>query len=162
VSKLIPQRLVDALRNNFDVTTDVAGIDVTLYIPTNLDDLEDEDIYVNPTDFSFDNFSVTAFIEWSPGTQRLRKLSLFTEKDVPIICWLPNRVQNDDGSYTILDTCIKSYLRVPIEFIPQDNYTDVDEFEIVDSLARNFHDATILRPWKLSPRRYRSDDSYNT
>ena len=162
MSKIIPQQLVDALRNNFDVTMDVTGIDVTLYIPTNLNALEDNDIYTTPTDHSYDEFSVQAFIEWSPGTQRLRKLSLHTEKDIPIICWLPNRIENDDGSYTILNTSIQSYIRVPIQFIPQNNLTDNDEFEIIDSLARNFHDSIILRPWKLAPRRYREDASYNT
>ena len=162
MSKIIPQRLIDALRNNHDVLMDVTGVEIQLFVPTNLDALEDADIYTDPTDFDFDEFTVTAFIEWSPGTQRLRKLSLYTEKEVPVICWLPNRIQNEDGTWTILPTSIKSYIRVPTEFIPQDNLVDTDEFEIVDSLARNFHDAIVNRPWKIAPRRYRADASYNT
>ena len=159
MSKIIPQELVTALRNNHDVTMDVMGVDVQLFIPTNLNSLEDLDIYNEPTDTDFDEYAVQAFIEWSPGTQRLRKLSLFTEKDIPIICWLPNRIKVDDV-WTHLPTTIKSYIRVPTQFIP--DTIDVDEFEVIDSLARNFHDSIVNRPWKLAPRRYREDASYNT
>lgn len=161
MSKIIPQELVTALRNNHDVSMDVMGIDVQLYVPTNLDALDDLDIYNKPTDTDFDLYPVVpAFIEWSPGTQRLRKLSIYTEKDIPIICWLPNRIQNPDESWTVLPTSIKSYIRVPVQFIP--DTVDVDEFEIIDSLARNFHDSIVNRPWKIAPRRYREDASYNT
>jgi len=161
MSKILPIETIRALRNNHDVSMDVMGVEATLYVPTNLTVLEDDDIYVNPTDFDFDTFSVMVFIEWGPGTQRLRKLSLYTEKDIPIVAWLPNRIQNDDESYTVLETCINSYLKIPVEYIP-DEYSDTDEFTIINSLARNFHDAIVNRPWQIAPRRYRADESYNT
>ena len=66
MSKLIPQRTMDALRNMVDVSLSVIGIDCTLYIPTvtSYNAAEKLDIYAVPSDYEYEEYTTQVYIEW--------------------------------------------------------------------------------------------------
>jgi len=159
MSDMIPQATLNVLRHAVNVSIQLYGIDCTLYVPTNLDDIDLNTIYNVNKGVEYNSFETRVFIEWSPDTKRLRKLGLYMEDSIPIICWLKNdqgqTCNNDQETpFTMPDTLIHSYIQVPIQYIPNCTW-DTDEFEIVDIIIKNMHDAEILNCFKLAPRRRR-------
>jgi len=158
MSKLIPRRTIDAIRQVVNVALDVAGIPCTLYIPTvtSYDTAEKMDVYSTPQDYSYYSYSTTVFLDWKPTTHRLKKLGLFTEDSLPILAWFPYQATALDGSLSgqtvEIDPNLHSYFRVNPEMVPND-YQDVEEFEIVNVSTSGIHDATLTRVYAVVPRR---------
>ena len=144
MGKLIPQATVDALRSFNDISVDTFGIDCQLFVKNNSTRLESEDVYAKVTDTNYDVSKTQAFIAWNPDHKMLRKLGLFTEGELPIICWFKNDPK----------VVLGSYIKVDMQYVPR-NY-DRDEFEIVDILVRGMYDAIVLNAYKLAPRRVKT------
>ena len=142
MSDMIPQPTIDALRQYADLSVQIYGIDVTLFIPQNKDDVDENNIYTKPSDYIYASFPARIFIEWKPNMNRLRKMGIFSEADLPIIGWMK----------FLPDVVLGSYIQVPVQYtIP--NYYETNEFEIVDNLIKGTHDAVIVSCFKLAPRR---------
>lgn len=158
MSKLIPQRTIDAIRQVVNVALDVAGIPCILYIPTvtSYNTAERMDVYNTPQDYIYYSYSTTVFLEWKPTTHRLKKLGFFTEGSLPILAWFPYQATaltgSDAGSVVNIDPNLHSYFRITPEMVP-DNYVDVEEFEIVNVSTTGIHDATLTRVYAVAPRR---------
>ena len=143
MSNILPARTIAALRNQQNVTLDIYGIDVTLFMSNNNTAVEDYDAYGNASDLTFTELSTKVFIEWKPSIYKLRKLGLFTGDDLPIICHIPN----DIGTIPI-----GSYITVPITYLPSD-VIDTDKFEIVNAAIPNLHDSEIYQSYRIIPKR---------
>lgn len=158
MSKLIPRRTIDAIRQVVNVALDVAGISCTLYIPTvtSYNTAEQLDVYNVPQDYTHYQYSTTVFLDWKPSTHRLKKLSLFTEGSLPILAWFPYQATALNGSLvgqTVeIDPNLHSYFRINPEMVP-DDYQSVEEFEIVNVSTSGIHDATLTRVYAVAPRR---------
>ncbi len=150
---MIPRRSIDAFRHQVDVAIDMYGIECDLYIPTNMDTVEVLDVYQKPADFVFSHYTCKANIEWSPNTFRLKHYGLFVEGELPIVVWFANKATNDEGVLVPVDIVRQSYIKVRPEYIP-DNFEGLEEFELVDVLIKNMHDAALVKSWKAVPRRY--------
>jgi len=158
MSKLIPRATIDALRQNVNISLDVAGIDCTVYIPTNLSFgvAEKLDVWDTPDDLTYLSYSGMVFIDWSPKVRRLKQLGLFVEGSTPILAKFPHKLTPLTGSGAGIeievDIIKKSYFRISPEFVPSD-YAGTEDFEIVDIALPNFHDAIILKEYLIAPRR---------
>lgn len=146
MSRMIPQGTVDAFRRAVDVTVGQYGIACTLYVPTNLNTLEPQDIYTKPVDYTYTSYTTNVFIDWKPSKHQLRKFGVFVEDDIPIIAWFPNKINNVD-----VDITINSYFKVSLQYVPAN--VGVTEFEIVDVIVPGMHDAVITKYFKIAPRR---------
>jgi hypothetical protein len=152
VSRLIPQRVIDGLRQIIDVSTDLAGIDCTLYIPTNYNEVQKEDAYAHTALYEYAKYTCRVIVTWKPSTYRLKKLGVFVEDELPILVTLPQKATNKAGALVNVDIIQHSYIAVSLEHVP-DNKTMGNEFELVDQAIRGMHDAEITRIWKAVPRR---------
>lgn len=152
MSKMIPRATIDVLRNFVDVSLDNFGFDCDLYIPTNMEALEELDIYVEPPDIEWTHYTAQIFIEWKPSMYRLKKLGIFVEGELPIIVYLPNQCTNDSGVEVDVDIQRSSYVKVSLEYIPSD-FNKYTEFELVDLIVKHAHDAVIVKAYKAVPRR---------
>lgn len=143
MSGIIPDATIDSLRRCNDLAVDIYGIPCTVYIPNNLDDLESSDAYTDPDDIVFDTYGEQkVWIEWfAKDIVKLRKLGLFTENEAPITCYLKNSPE----------VTIKSYITVPVRYIP-DTY-DTDDFEVVDVIQVGTYNCETIRRYKLAPLR---------
>jgi len=142
MSKMIPQATVDVLRNNNDISVDIYGIACTLYIPTNMNSVEQLDAYENPNSYSYTEYTnQLVVLVWSPNSKQLRKLGIFTEDDIPLLCWFKNDPE----------VIVRSYIKVPLQYIPDS--MDTDEFVIEDVIIRGMHDKVALKCYKAVPRR---------
>ena len=158
MSKLIPQRTIDAIRQIVNVALDVAGIDCTLHIPTttSYNAAEQLDVYNTPQDYTHLSYSTTVFIDWKPSTYRLKKLGLFTDGNLPILAWFPYKATALDGSSAgtemAIDPNICSWFRISPEYVP-DDHIGTEDFEIVNVGVTGLHDATLTRVYSVAPRR---------
>ena len=144
MSKMIPQETINVLRNNNDISVDIFGIGCTLNIPTNKTAVEGKDAFVTEDDYAFKTYEDhMVIIEWSPDSKRLRKLGVFTEDDIPLICWFKNDPEVIVGAYFTIET----------QYIPDS--MDTDTFEVVDVMIRGMHDKVALRGYVAAPRRVR-------
>ena len=144
MSKMIPQETIDVLRNNNDISVDIYGIECTLNIPANKTAVEGKDAFTTEDDYAYTTYTEhMVVIEWSPNTKRLRKLGIFTEEDIPLICWF----QNDP------EVIVGSYFTIATQYIP--DQMDTDTFEIVDVMIRGMHDKVALRGYVAAPWRAR-------
>lgn len=155
---MIPRASIDVLRDFVDVSLSAYGIDCTLYIPTDTSygEAEKLDVFATPGDYDFLSYSTKVFIEWTPNIWRLKKLGLFTEGQVPILAYFPNKVTalegSEVGTEVEVDIVKCSYIRILPEYIPDDQ-KGVEEFEIVNVGSPNMHDAIITKMYSLVPRR---------
>jgi hypothetical protein len=155
---MIPQEVVDVLRNQVDVSLDNYGISCTLYLPTNTsyDTAEKLDVFAEPEDLSFTSYSAKVFIEWQPTAYRLKKLGLFVEGNLPILAWFGNKATALDGSEAgqevDVDIVRLSYFTINPEFIPN-NYIGVEQFEILNPIIKGMHDMVIMQGYSIAPRR---------
>jgi len=159
MSKLIPRRTIDVVRNYVDVALDIIGIACTLFIPTNTTYSEAEklDIYSVPEDLVYTSYTANVFIEWKPSMNKLKKLGLFTDDgQLPILVRFGNVATalegSNAGSEVAIDVVLRSYFRISPEFIPA-NYVGTEEFEVVDVAIANMHDAVLTRIYAAAPRR---------
>jgi len=154
MSKLVPQRTIDALHQVVNVALDVAGISCVLYIPTvtSYNVAEKLDVYNTPNDYTYLSYSTTVFLDWKPTAYRLKKLGLFTEDSLPILAWFPYKATALEGSYTgqvvEIDPNLRSYFRISLQFVPVD-YQGIEEFEIVNVAVSGLHDATLTRVYSI-------------
>lgn len=149
---MIPRETIDVMRNFVDVSLDNYGFDVDLYVPTNKDDLEDLDVYAEPTDFEYEHYTAKLFVEWHPSVYRLKKLGIFVEGELPIIVYLPNQCTNDSDVEVDVDILKGSYIKISLEYIPSD-FDKFTEFELVELVVRHMHDAILVQSYKAVPRR---------
>jgi hypothetical protein len=86
----------------------------------------------------------------------MRKLGIFTEDEIPMLIWMPNKAKALEGTQigvvVDIDIVQRSYIRINPEFIP-DNTTDVTEYELVDLRVRGTHDSVLGKAYKGVPRR---------
>ena len=131
-----------------------------IYIPQNIDTTEDSnlepienlDVYVKPSDFQYLHYTAKVWIEWNPNIYRLKKFGIYSEDETPILARFGRKAVNDDGREVDVDICRNSYIKVALQYIPG-NYVDVDSFEIVNLGMGNMHDASIIQVYRLAPRR---------
>lgn len=143
MSGILPNATIDNLRNFNNLAIDMYGIDCTLYIPNNLTTLEPNDVYTSPDDIAYTEYlNKKVWIEFYPkDVYRLRKSGVFTENEIPITAYFKNTPE----------VTIKSYIKVPIRYIPN-TYT-TDEFEVVDVIMIGTYHSEVIRRFKLAPRR---------
>lgn len=151
MSRMIPEDTVRALACAHDHIVDLYGIECTLYIPTNSDAVDQLNVYNEPSDYSFKEYTdQRVYIIWSPDTRGLRKLGIFTEADIPLLAFFKNDPR----------VVVGSYFRVSITYLPDtgenEDQVDTDEFEVVDMLLRHMHDNEITRAYKCAPRRVKT------
>lgn len=155
MSKMIPQRTIDTLRKQVDVSLGNYGITCDLYIPNNLSTTEKLDVYQAPSDYTYTHYTSMVFINWNPNIYRLKAKGLFVEGELPIIVYFPYQATNDSNVLVDIDILRHSYFSIEPQFI-QDNFEGQEEFELVDIILSKFHDAAIVKSWKAVPRRYES------
>ena len=156
MSCLLPQELVEQIRHQVDVSIRAYGMDCTIFIPTNLNAIDENTIYTTYQQHVYVSYATQVFIEWSPNQQRLRELGLHMEKEVPIIAWFANKFLTEGSEEEIdVDIIVGSYFRQGIQFIPDKD--DVEEFDIVDVIVRGMAlDKVALKAYKIAPRRVRT------
>lgn len=158
MSKMIPQRTVDALRWQVDVSLSNFGIPCSLFIPTtaSYSDSEDKDVFATPQDLEFVEHQTNVFIEWGASIYKLKKLGIYAEDMVPLIAYFGNEATLASGSgagdVVDVDICKQSYFTIEPRFIPND-YEGVESFEIVNEAVTGIHDAAITRVFSIVPRR---------
>jgi len=153
MSKMIPQRVITALREQVNISLDNYGITCDLYIPSNLDTTEVYDIYQKPADYEFTHYTTTVFINWNPNIFRLKARGIYVDGELPIIVYFPYEATNDSDEIVDVDILRHSYFSIEPQFIPE-NFEGLEEFELVDILVDKFHDAVVVKKWKAVPRRY--------
>lgn len=155
-SRQIPQETVDALRQHLDIVLKAVGIPCTLYIPTDTSyaTAEKKDIFSSPEDYSYTTYTTNCWIEWNPSTYRLKKLGLFTEESLPILVWFGHTAVNQSQQAVNVDIIQHSYFVLDAQYVPA-NYTENEEFEIVNVGVRGMHDAMVLKSYSAAPRRKR-------
>lgn len=147
MSKMIPQATADVMRKFVTFAVDTYGIDCTLYIPSNLTTIETNDIYVKPSDYTFTSYTTKVYIDWTGNKYRLRKLGLYVENDLPMVCWF---------SYVALrDITVHSYFTISMQYVPN-SIADTDKFEIVDVLIPGMHDKAITQFFRFAPLRIKT------
>jgi hypothetical protein len=150
---MIPRRSIDALRKQADIAIDLFGMETTLFILINSEDVEGLDIYARPTDMEYEKYTTKVFIKWNPSMYRLKKLGLYVEDELAILVKLPRQATNVRTQELVnVDIITGSYFRVPIEYVPS-NFNKYSEFELVDMAVGKMHDAAIYGYWKAVPRR---------
>lgn len=153
-SRQIPQETVDVLRQHLDVVMLAVGIPCTLYIPTaaSYAAAEKRDVFSTPSDYEYTQYTANIWIEWNPSTYRLKKLGLFTEESLPILVWMGHVATNQSGEVVNVDIVQHSYFKLNAQYIPG-NFTEAEEFEIVNIGVRGMHDAMVLKSFSAAPRR---------
>lgn len=153
-SNLIPQASIDVLRTYANVILGSIGIPCSLYIPieATYDTAEQKDAYSTPADYTWTPYACNCWIEWGPSVYRLKKLGLFTEENIPLVVWFPNKATNANGDEVDIDITIKSYFRIDAQHIP-DSTIKTEEFELVNETIRGMHDAVVLQGFSAVPRR---------
>jgi len=151
MSKILPHTVVNVFRKQMDVAMSIYGIDCTLYVPNNMDEVEELDVYVKPSDYTYDLYYATAFIEWNPNIHRLRKLGVFAEDESPMIARFGAFQTTEHYQIDRVEIIPGSYIEVPIQFVPES--MDTTQFEVVDVQLEAVHDAVSVKMWKLVPRR---------
>ena len=147
MSGLIPDRVINTVKTFNDLGVSLYGIECTLFVPTNLTELEPEDIYTSPDDITYKQYGcddVKIWIEWFvSNVHRLRKLGIFAEGETPIIARFENYPE----------VIVGSYVKIKTEYIPDCYNLDTDGFEVVDVLMKNTYNQEVYRYYKMAPRR---------
>lgn len=140
---LIPNSTIDALRRAQDLSVENYGIPCTLYIPNNLTTLEPNDVYTNPDDITYDEYTdQKVWIEWyAKDLYKLRKMGVFAEHELPVLAYFKNS--------PIIT--IKSYITVPMRYVP-DSY-GVENWEVVEAVMQGTYSSQTLTRFKMAPLR---------
>jgi len=150
MSKMIPKSVVDVLRGFVDISIGVYGISCTLKVVKYPDEIDYNDVDANPEDFVYTEYTTQVWVSWSPNKYKLRKLGIFVEGDIPMICWFANKIEVE-GKDQDVDIVVGSYFIIEPEYVPDS--VDAEEFEIVDVIIPEMHDAVITKAYKIAPRR---------
>lgn len=144
---LIPDETVNTLRSFNDLAVELYGIDCTVYVAMNLNELPGLDMYLVKEDINYYEYlNQKVWVEWAPkNMERLRKLGVFAQDEAPILAWFKMRPDLTIGTKS-------SYVKIPVRYIP-DNYSSTDEFEIVNINMPGIYSSEIYRCYKLAPRR---------
>lgn len=157
-TRMLPRESIDVLRDYVDIALDAIGMDCTLHIPTGTSyaEAEKKDIYAVPSDYDYLSYSAKVFIEWNPSLYRLKKLGLYTEDALPILCWFGNKAValegSEVGSSVVIDVVLRSYFEIEPEFIPS-NLKGIEQFEIVNVASKGMQDVLIRKIYSAVPRR---------
>lgn len=149
MSGILPIETIRNLRKFNDLAINMYGIACDIYVPNNLTALEPQDAYLDPATITYTEYlNQKVWVEFFPkDLYRLRKAGVFSENELPITAYFK----------AIPQVTIKSYIKVPIEYIPASMFVDpvtaTSEFEIVDVVMVGTIDAEILHRFKLAPRR---------
>ena len=158
MSKLIPRRTIDAVRQMVDVALSIIGIECVIYIPTagSYSTAEKLDVWSEQSDYTYTSYSGMVFVEWNASTRKLKQLGLFVEGGLPILGRFGNKLTALEGSSigveAEVDIPIRSYFRISPEYIPSD-YAGIEDFEIVDIAIDQQHDAVLTKMYSIAPRR---------
>jgi hypothetical protein len=118
-----------------------------------MDTIDDLGVFVEPTDFTYNIYTAQIYVEWNPNIHRLRKLGFFAENESPMVArFASTAVDVDESGVDVkVEIVPKSYVQIPIQFIP--DQLDTNEFELVDTKITGVHDAVAVKLWQLVPRR---------
>jgi len=159
MSRMIPPELVNALRVQVNVSMDNYGQECTLYIPTNAShlDWEKKDIFAKPADLQYISYDSKVFIEWHPTAYKLKKLGLYVEDNLPIICWFGTtavaREGSNIGQVVSVSITKQSYFSISISSVPED-IVKTSQFEILRPSPKNqFQDFEIYNCYAIAPMR---------
>lgn len=158
MSNAIPRQVIDSMRNSVDVVLNYQGIDCSLFIPTSTSSNEAEmlDAYSLPSDKTFIEYTTKVFIVWKPNIRRLKKLGLFEEGSLPLIGKFGRKATPVTGSNAGIEIDVDiiqgSWFRTSIEYV-YGNTSDVTDFEIVDIVPPQVHDAVIWKEYIVAPMR---------
>jgi len=158
MSRMIPRRSIDQLRNYVDISLISYGIECTLYIPTNTSysEVEKQDVFFVPGDYDYLSYSAKVFINWTASTYKLKKLGLYTEDAIPIVGYMGTKATVLEGSNVgdevDIDITLHSYIKIAPEFVP-DSYVGNEEFEVVNIATPSMQEAAIVQIYSLVPRR---------
>jgi hypothetical protein len=139
---MMPTATNQAFKQNINTALGNYGIDVTLYLLVNADNIQYLDAYQSSEDRQYIIFPTKCRMEWSANTYRMRKLGLYNEKDLPILAYFTNNI----------DIPLHSYFSVGITYM-KDNELETDRFEIIDDSIAGLSDTEILRIYKVAPLR---------
>ena len=156
MSKMIPQSVVNTLRSFVDVSVDLFGIPCVLNVVKYPDEIDYNDINSPPADYVYNSYTTQVWIAWSSNKYKLRKLGLYLEDDTPMIAWFANKLQvgvegESSSSIDDVDIVIGSYFKIEAQYVP--DKIAAEEFEVVDILVPEMHDAVITKCYKIAPRR---------
>jgi hypothetical protein len=158
MSKWIPRRAIDSHRNSVDVVMNMLGIDCSLFIPTLASSAiaEKLDIYELPEDKVFVEYTAKVFVEWNPNIHRLKKLGVFAEDSLPIIGKFGRKAApvlgSNAGTNVEVDIIQGSWFRISLEYVPE-NVSEFTDFEVVNIIAPEVHDAMIWKEFLIAPMR---------
>ena len=161
MSKMIPVQSVAAFRQQQDVSVDIWGIPCDLFIPSNLNSVEDDDQYGDDSQYTYDQYTTLVWIVFNPESRRLRKLGMYVEDETPMLASfkstaIDNSDGSEDGDEVEVDVTIGSYIRVDITYVPTEATSDethYEEFEVADVALGPLHDSTVSKVYKLVARR---------
>jgi hypothetical protein len=157
MSKIIPRETINYLKGVNNISIGAIGIDIDLYIPSNLGTIEAYDVYETPDDIEYIHYTCQAHIEWAPNIHRLEALGIYVENELPLIVWMPTEAVDDNGNLVKINILRKSYIKVDIAFIPTNTGFDGnEEFILTTPIIYNAHDAVAVERWKAVPRRIAS------
>lgn len=145
MSKVIPQSTIDTFRSFNDISIDTFGVDCTLFIPSNLNDVDALGPYRADRHIKFDEYNTKVFMLFEPSAHRLRKMGIFVEDKIPVLAFFKMEY----------DVSISSYFRLSMQYYQGDNSElKTDEFSIVDFvIPHNLQDKMAVRAFKVAPRR---------
>lgn len=152
MSRMIPQRTVNTLRQYTNLAVDLYGIDCFLYVNSNPNTVANLDEYATPADMTFRRYSTKVWIDWSPNKHQLRKMGIFVEDQTPMICYFSNKIADENSNTADIDIIIGSYFKIDMQYIPL-KQIDSDEFELIDVIIPSAHDAVITKYFEFAPRR---------
>lgn len=155
MSRIIPPRLVKALRQCNDVAVDIYGQPCRLHVPINLDTVDLNDTYADPEEYQYREYDTQVYIEWSVSDHRLRSMGLYTENKLPIIAYFSNKILDTSGFKVDVTILPRSWFLVPMEFIPESVDRTNLEFEVLGALLPAKHDAVVKQVYEIVPRRYK-------
>ena len=142
MSRMIPIAMANAFRNAVNVSVDLWGIPVTLYILMNADSIQSLNVYQTVEDRKYQIIQTKCRLEWVDNVYKLRKLGLYNEKYLPIVAWFPLN----------LDIPLHSYFTVDMIYLPA-NQQDTDSFEIVDDSIEGISNIELMTAYKVAPKR---------
>lgn len=141
---LLPLQTINTIRNNINVSIDVAGFDCELFILNNVR-AQERDIYGETPKPQYNGpFTTRVWVEWRADQRRLRSLGITVEGKTPLIAWVKNNKE-----FPALT--MGSYFKVPINYAP-DAYK-CENFELVDRVVKQMYNAVVVECWQIAPLR---------
>lgn len=139
MSNILPKRSVDSLKASIDTAVRILGVDCKLWVPQNFESIENQDVYKDPSTLQTNMYNTKVLLDWKGDRSRLRKLGIFTEENIPMVCIF----------YSCIPVIIESYFTIDFRLVP--GTISTEKFTVVESLNRYMHDMEILKVFRFAP-----------